>query len=400
MSDHLLRTLDDVGDIRGRRVLVRVDFNVPVDAKSGLVSDDTRIVGALDTIGELRDKGARIILMSHRGRPKGWGGASLEVAALRLQELLGVPVQFVDDITGAKAQEAADQLKSGDILVLQNLRYNPGEKGQDEAFAQQLAQLGDLYVNDAFGTMHRSDASVALLPKFLPGYAGRLVAKELTVLGDLVKHAEHPYWAIIGGAKVSDKVGLLAALLEKVDGLVVGGGMANTFLVAQGLSMGASKVESEAVDTAKGLLERARDLGIQVVLPKRLVAAEGFSEEAPYRTVAAGELKDNEMALDVDSEDVEKMLQTLKSAKTILWNGPLGVFEWPHFRQGTMMMAKGLASLPARVIVGGGDSVAAVTQAGVKDQLAFISTGGGATLELLEGKRLPGVQALMEYPKG
>lgn len=394
-----LRTLDDMPALAGRRVLVRVDFNVPVD-EDGHITDDTRIRGALDTLAELKRRGARIIVMSHRGRPKGWDGASMDVVVPRLHELLGGSVTFVDDVVGEKAQQAVDHLKSGDVLLLQNLRYEPGEKAGDKVFAEQLAHLGEFYVNDAFGTAHRQDASVARVPVLLPGYAGRLLTRELEALSGLIHDAPQPYWAIIGGSKVSDKVGLLDSLMDHVKGLIVGGGMANTFLVAQGCDMGSSKVEAEAVDTARQILAKGEERGVRIILPHLLVVAEAFAADAPARVAEPGELRPQEMALDVAPESVDAMLQALHSAKTVLWNGPLGVFEWSRFAEGTMRMAKGLAQLPARVVVGGGDSVAAVTRAGVAEKLAHVSTGGGAALELLEGQTLPGVAALINSPKG
>lgn len=399
MPNPRVRTLDDLGSISGKRILVRVDFNVPVD-DGGHITDDTRIRGALPTIRELVHGQGRVILMSHRGRPKGWGGASLDVVAERLSELLSAQVDFVDDVVGDAAASAVQALAPSHVLLLQNLRYEPGEKAGDPDFAAKLARLGDVYVNDAFGTAHRADASVALVPEILPGYAGRLMMQELKVLGHLVDSADHPYWAIIGGSKVSDKVALLGALLTKVDGLIVGGGMANTFLSAQGYDMGASRIENEAVNLARDIFVRARDLGVTVVLPKEVVAAKGFREDAPSRVTAPGSLAKDEMALDVAVSSVDAMLQQLQDAKTIFWNGPLGVFEWEPFQAGTMRMAHGLADLKAEVVVGGGDSVAAVARAGVGDRLAHISTGGGAALELLEGKTLPGVAALMKSPKG
>lgn len=393
------RTLDDMPALMGRRVLVRVDFNVPVD-ELGHITDDTRIRAAMDTIRELAGRGARVVLMSHRGRPKGWGGASLDVVAERLQTLLGEPVRFVDDIVGEAAHRAVEGLAPSQVLVLQNLRYEPGEKASEQEFATKLASLGELYVNDAFGTAHRRDASVALLPELLPGYAGRLMTRELSQLEGLVSRAEHPYWAVIGGSKVSDKVGLIGALLDRVDGLIVGGGMANTFLVAQGYGMGASKVEQAAVEVARNILDRARQQGVDVLLPNRVIAAKAFTPDASSRIAAPGELASDEMALDVAPDAVDRMLDRIKGARTVLWNGPMGVFEWDRFAEGTMRMARGLAELPAHVVVGGGDSVAAVGRAGVVSRLAHVSTGGGATLELLEGKTLPGVAALINSPKG
>lgn len=393
------RTLDALRSIEGRRVLVRVDFNVPVD-DDGRITDDTRIVSALDTLSELRRRGAALVLMSHRGRPQGWSGASMEVVVPRLSEQLETDVAFVDDLVGEKAVKACQGLRPAEVLLLENLRYDPGEKGADPEFARKLAALGDLYVNDAFGTAHRSDASVALVPSLLPGYAGRLMERELSALSELRHHAERPYWAVVGGSKVSDKVELLDALLDRVDGLVVGGGMANTFLVAQGKDMGASKVEAHAVGTAQKLLEKAAARDIPVVLPSRVTAAKGFSKDASYRTAAPGQLAADEMALDVPEEAIDEMLDAISGAKSVLWNGPMGVFEWEVFARGTLRMARGLAKLNARVVVGGGDSVAAAHQAGVAEKLWHVSTGGGATLEFLQGKPLTGVEALINSVKG
>ncbi len=398
MPDHP-RTLDELPDVRGQRVLVRVDFNVPTDQR-GRITDDTRIRGVLDTLTELKRREAKIIIISHRGRPKGWGGASLQPAAERLSQLIGASVAFVDDVVGEKAQRAVEALKPGELLVLQNLRYEPGEKGADPAFAHRLKNLADYYVDDAFGAAHRRDASVALVPELLPGYAGRLLMRELDALTQLVDGAEHPYWAVIGGSKVSDKVELLSTLLEKVDGIAVGGGMANTFLAAQGLNMGASRIESAAFELVRGILAKAAEQSVEIVLPELVVSATGFRPDAPLRITAPGELEAGEMALDVAPVSVAHMLEQMRSARTVFWNGPLGVFEWEQFKLGTMAMARGLADLPAYTVVGGGDSVAAVNESGVVTRLGHVSTGGGAALELLEGKTLPGVAALMNSPRG
>lgn len=398
MPSDKFRTMDDLPHLAGKTVLVRVDFNVPVN-DAGEMTDDTRIRGALNTLRELTESQAKVVVVSHRGRPKKWGDASLEVAAERLQALMGSPVHFVDDILGEKAEQAIEALKPGEICMLQNLRYEPGEKAGDQQFSKRLASYADFYVNDAFGTAHREDASCAVVPKWLPGYAGRLLEQELSILSQVVDHPKRPYWAVLGGAKVSDKVGLIAELIKRVDGIVVGGGMANTFLAAQGKDMGASKVEDEARDQAREILELARGASVPVVLPDAVVAAKGFHQDAPHRIVAPGELAQNEMALDVAPSAVDRMLDSLNDAGTVLWNGPMGVFEWPAFREGTMRMAKGLAALNADVIVGGGDSAAAVAEAGIQDQLTHVSTGGGAALKFLEGQPLPAVVALSQSPK-
>ncbi len=399
MADLGLRTLDDLKSVKQKRVLVRVDFNVPMDEFGG-ITDDTRIKAAVPTLQELTGASARVIILSHRGRPSGWQGASLEGVASRLGTLMDRPVTFVDDIVGKTAHQAVQALAPGRLLLLENLRYEAGEKAGDPAFAERLAALGDLYVNDAFGTAHRGDTSVALVPKILPGYAGRLLMRELLALKPLVDGPERPYWAVIGGSKVSDKAELLGALLSRVDGIAVGGGMANTFLAAQGHHLGASKVERDVLDTARNILERAKSLGVRILLPDKLVVAKAFEKEASPRTVSLKDLEADDIALDLAQESVDVMLAAMQSARTIFWNGPLGVFEWDNFAQGTMRMARGLAQLPGQVIVGGGDSVAAIEKAGVFSRMAHVSTGGGAALKMLEGQTLVGVDALMHSPKG
>lgn len=389
------RTLDDMPSIDGKRVLVRVDFNVPTDGH-GKVTDDTRIRRALPTLTTLTERGARVILMSHRGRPKGVDQAfSMDLVARRLASLLSTSVGFVPEVVGGKATKVVDDLKPGGVLMLENLRFDPGEKKNDPEFAERLAGLGDFYVNDAFGSVHRAHASMVGVPRHLPSYAGRLLEAELTALTRLLETPVRPFWAVIGGAKVSDKVKLIAELLGRGDGLVIGGGMANTFLAAEGLSMGASKVEEEARDEARQLLEKARRAGIPVVLPRDLVVASRFAEDASHRIVHVEEgLKSDEMALDIGPGSTAQMLDALSRAKTILWNGPMGVFEWEAFSHGTIDMALGLAGLDGDVVVGGGDSVAAVRQAGVMNRLRHVSTGGGATLAFLEGAQMPGIEAL------
>lgn len=389
------RTLDQLGNVEGQRALVRVDFNVPVDHETGKITDDTRIQAALGTIRYLAAKKARVILMSHRGRPKKPSRHdSLRVVAERLGELVDGPVHFVEDIVGNRAQEAVEHLLPGEVLVLENLRFNPGEKSNDPDFAAALAALGDFYVDDAFGTAHRESASIVGVPALLPRYAGKLLDHEISTLSQILLNPEKPYWIIVGGAKVSDKVGLLGHLLTQADGIVIGGGMANTFLAAAGFNMGASKVEAEAVDTAKELLDEAKGRGIPVLLPIDVVVTEAFVADARARVVAVDGVGSREMALDLGPQSVRQIQDRIQGAKTVLWNGPMGVFEWDQFSHATMTVAKTLATLSARVVVGGGDSVAAVRRAGVAERLTHVSTGGGATLEFLEGKTLPGVRAL------
>lgn len=376
------------------RVLVRVDFNVPLD--HGRVADDTRIRQSLDTINYLRDQKARIILMSHLGRPKGKRvrGLSLAPVAQHLEHLLGVPVRFCGSTVGEAAESCVGALGPGDVALLENLRFDPREEANDPEFARALARLGDAYVNDAFGTAHRAHASTVGLAGLLPSAAGLLMERELRALSNILGQPQRPYWAIVGGAKVSDKLGLLKKLLEQVDGLVIGGGMANTFLAAEGTDMGASKVETAVLNEARELLSAARREGKPVVLPKDVVAAAAFREEARHHTVLVDQLAANEMALDIGPKTVTVITERLGPARTVFWNGPMGVFEWAAFRDGTVAVAHLLARLDAHVVVGGGDSVAAVTKAGVADKLTHISTGGGAALEFLEGATLPGVAVL------
>lgn len=387
------RTLRDLTALAGRRVLVRVDFNIPLE--NGTVGDDTRIAASLPTLTYLLKRDARVVVMSHLGRPQGPNAKeSLKPAADRLAAMLDVPVRFVDDIVGDRARRAVADLAPGEVLVLENLRFDPGETKNDPVFARALAALGDVYVDDAWGCTHRAHASIAGVPRLLPSAVGLLMEAELAALSEILQTPRRPYWAVLGGAKVSDKVKLLERFLDRVDGLVIGGGMANTFLAAQGFDMGASKVEADAVSTARVLLKRAAEQNRRVLLPVDVVAAEAFSREAPWREAAVDHIRPGEMALDIGPRTVAAVTDALKEAHTVFWNGPMGVFEWDPFARGTLAIARFLADLDARVVVGGGDSVAAVNQAGVAGKMAHVSTGGGATLEYLEGKALPGIVAL------
>ena len=378
------KTVRDI-DVAGKRVLVRVDFNVPLE--KGQVTDDTRIRAAIPTIRYLMDHGARVILMSHLGRPK--GGPSddlrLEPAARRLSELLGKEVRWVRDCIGPEVEAAVHALKEGEVLLLENLRFHPEEEKNDPAFAAQLAKLGDVYVNDAFGAAHRAHASTAGIAQYLPAVAGFLMEKELTFLGKALENPERPFITILGGAKISDKISVIRNLIPRVDRLLIGGGMANTFLKAQGYEMGDSLVEEESQDTARELLQAAGD---KLRLPIDVVIADRFDNEAQRRVVKADAVPAGWRVLDIGPE--------LANARTVVWNGPMGVFEFPNFAAGTCAIAETLASLPATTIVGGGDSVAAVQRAGVAYQITHISTGGGASLEFLEGRTLPGVAALLD----
>lgn len=386
------KTVRDI-DVAGKRVLVRVDFNVPLE--KGQVTDDTRIRAALPTIRYLVDHRARVILMSHLGRPK--GGPSddlrLEPVARRLSELLGKEVRYVRDCIGPEVEAAVQALGEGDVLLLENLRFHPEEEKNDPAFAAQLAKLGDVYVNDAFGAAHRAHASTAGIAQYLPAVAGFLMEKELTFLGKALENPERPFVTILGGAKISDKIGVIRNLLSRVDRLLIGGGMANTFLKAQGYEMGDSLVEMESLDTARELLQAA---GGKLRLPVDVVIADRFDNDAERRVVKVDAVPAGWRVLDIGPETVEAFRAELANAKTVVWNGPMGVFEFPNFAAGTFAIAETLASLPATTIVGGGDSVAAVQKAGVAYQITHISTGGGASLEFLEGRTLPGVAVLLD----
>ena len=385
------KTVRDI-DVRGKRVLVRVDFNVPL--KGDKVGDDTRIRAALPTIRYLIEKGAAVILMSHLGRPKEGPDPkfSMKPTAVRLSELLGKPVAFADDCVGPKAEAAASALKPGDVLVLENTRFHKEETKNDLKLAEQMAKLAEIYVNDAFGSAHRAHSSTEGVARFLPAVAGFLMEKELDYLGGVMDNPKRPFVAILGGAKVSDKIGVIGSLLEKADTLLIGGGMANTFLKAKGLLVGDSLVEDEALETAKELMAKA---GARMLLPKDVVIAQAMEADAPVQTVAAEKVPAGWRILDVGPETVKKYEEALLPAKTVVWNGPMGVFELAPFAAGTRAVAAALAELKGAVtVIGGGDSVAAVTQAGLADKISHLSTGGGASLEFLEGKPLPGVVAL------
>jgi len=386
------KTIRDV-DVRGKRVLVRVDFNVPL--KDGAVADDTRIRAVLPTINYLLERDAALILCSHLGRPKGKVVPELRMdpVAARLMELLGRPVKKLDDCVGPEVEAAIRAMRPGDVILLENIRFHPEERANDPEFAKQLAALAEIYVNDAFGTAHRAHASTEGVAHHLPAVAGFLMEKELEFLGRAVENPEHPYVAILGGAKISDKIGIIENLLKRCDRLLVGGGMANTFFKAMGFEVGDSLVEDEAVETAEALLKRA---GGTLVLPVDVVIADAFDNDANSRIVAPNEVPPGWRILDVGPKTVSTFESALSGAKTVVWNGPLGVFEMDNFAEGTFAVARILADLDAVTIIGGGDSAAAVRQAGLADRMTHVSTGGGASLEFLEGKVLPGVAALEE----
>jgi phosphoglycerate kinase len=389
------RTVRDV-DVKGKRVIVRVDFNVPL--KEGQVSDDTRIEAALPTIEYLLDQDAAVILMSHLGRPRGEvvDDLKMDPVAERLSELLDRPVTKLDDCIGPEVEEAVESMEPGDVILLENTRFHAGEKANDPDFAAKLAALADVYVDDAFGAVHRAHASTegvaqAMREKGGPAVAGLLVEEELKLLGKAVGDPEHPFVAILGGAKVSGKISVIESLLERCDRLLIGGGMANTFFQAMGYEMGDSLVEDDAISTAKSLLDQA---GGKLVLPVDVVIADAFDNDAQSKVVAPNEVPAGWRILDIGPKTVATFESALKDAKTVTWNGPLGVFEMPAFAAGTFDVARLLAQLDAATIIGGGESAAAVKQVGLANQMTHVSTGGGASLQFLEGKTLPGVAVL------
>ncbi|MFZ5632829.1 MAG: phosphoglycerate kinase [Bacillota bacterium] len=390
------KTVRDI-EVSGKRVLVRVDFNVPLD-KSGNVSDDTRIRAALPTIRYLVEKGARVILASHLGRPKGTFDErySLKPVARRLEELLGKEVIMVEEAVGEIPRQAVQQLQDGQVLMLENVRFYPEEEKNDEKFARSLADPADVFVNDAFGAAHRAHASTEGVARVIPGVAGFLMEKEIEMLGKALTNPDRPFVAIIGGAKVSDKIGVIGNLLEKVDTLIIGGGMANTFLHARGLDMGKSLLEGDKADLARQMMDRAEAAGIKLLLPVDLVVSRAADPEAERKVVPVEDVPAEWMALDIGPESARIFGEALKEAKTVVWNGPMGVFEMAPFAEGTFEVAKSLAESGAVTIVGGGDSAAAVEKAGVAGRITHISTGGGASLEFLEGRELPGVAALQD----
>ncbi len=391
-------TIDDI-ELKGKRALVRVDFNVPIDG--GKVADDTRIVASIPTIQKLVQSGAKIVLMSHLGRPKGTPDPkySLRPAAERLSKLMGRPVKFAEDCIGPKAQEAVKDLKDGEILLLENLRFHPQEEKNDPAFAKELASLGDVYINDAFGSAHRAHASTEGVTRYIqPAVAGYLMKKELDYLGMALEDPVRPFVAILGGAKISGKIDVISNLLDKVDALLIGGGMAFTFFKARGLNVGKSLLEEDKISEASNIMLLAESRKSDFVLPIDIVVTPDPNDpNSSTEIVGAAGIKGDMIGVDIGPRTVDNFLEHINSAGTVIWNGPMGIFENPRFADGTFAIARGMADATDRgciTIVGGGDSAAAVVKAGLPDRMSHVSTGGGASLEFLEGKKLPGVTAL------
>jgi phosphoglycerate kinase len=386
-------------DVAGKRVFLRCDLNVPL--KNGEITDDGRIRASLPTIKTLLANGASIVIAAHLGRPKGEAKPELSLApvAKRLSELLGAPVQFAGAVTGSDVISKAAALKAGDILLLENIRFSAAETSKDEVerqvLAKELAALADVYVGDGFGAVHRKHASVFDLPKLLPHVAGTLVAAEVEVLKKLTQNPERPYGVVLGGAKVSDKIGVISNLLGKVDVMAIGGGMVFTFLAAQGKEIGTSLVETDLIETVKGLIKQAADSGVKLVLPTDILVAPAFASDAPATLVSADAIPADQMGLDIGPDSAAAFAAAIRSCKTVFWNGPMGVFEFPAFASGTKDVAQALTEVSGISVVGGGDSAAAVRALGFADSaFGYISTGGGASLEYLEGKELPGLTAL------
>ena len=390
-------TIKDV-EVTDKKVLVRVDFNVPLDEKTGAITDDSRIRATLPTIKYLLDQGARVILCSHLGRPDGKvvDQLRLTVVAQRLSQILGKQVGVTKNCIGAETEKSVENLKSGDVLLLENLRFHSAEEMGSAVFARALARLADIYVNDAFGTSHRSHSSIVKVAENLPSVAGLLLEKELNTLGGILENPAHPFAALLGGAKVSDKVGMVENIMSKVDYLLIGGGMAATFLKAKSCEVGLSLVEEDRLDTAAQLMQKAAENGVRLELPIDVVVAEEINEEAKGTTVSIDNIPANQRIVDIGAQTIKNFYEELRRCRTIFWNGPMGVYEIPQFAEGTRSMAKLLASLQAATILGGGSTAEVVTNMGLADQMSFVSTGGGASLSFLGGETLPGIEALLD----
>lgn len=383
-------------EVQGKRVFCRFDFNVPME--NGHITDDTRIRAALPTIEYLVQNGARVIMASHFGRPKGKVVEEMRLNAVaeRLSQLLGQNVMKVDDVYSEAVQQAAEGLKDGEVLLLENVRFHPGEEKNEEELSKQFASLADLFVNDAFGTAHRAHASTAGVARYIEGVAGFLMEKEIEFLGKALSQPERPFTAIIGGAKVKDKIGVIENLLEKVDTLIVGGGLSNTFVKAQGHDVGSSLLEEEKVELAKSFMDKAAEKGVKFLIPVDVVVADRFANDAATKVVDTDAIPAGWQALDIGPKTIELYKSAILESKTVIWNGPMGVFEMDAFAEGTNAVARALEEVNGITIIGGGDSVAAVEKAGVAEAMTHISTGGGASLEFMEGKELPGVAVLAD----
>ncbi|MEK9199418.1 phosphoglycerate kinase [Ureibacillus sp. FSL E2-3493] len=389
----LKKTMNDV-EVKGKRVFVRVDFNVPME--NGEITDDTRIRAAIPTIQQLVNSGAKVILASHLGRPKGEVKEELRLTAVghHLSKLIGQPVIKLDESIGEEVETTVGNMKEGDIVLLENVRFHKGEEKNDEELSKSFAKLADIYVNDAFGAAHRAHASTEGIAKYIPAVSGLLMEKELDVLGKALSNPERPFTAIIGGAKVKDKIGVIENLLDKVDHLIIGGGLSFTFTKAQGYSIGKSLLEEDKIELAQGFIAKAKEKGVQLHMPIDTVVANEFSKDAQTKVVSIEDIPEDWMGLDIGPKTAERYAEIIKQSKLIIWNGPMGVFEMDKFANGTKTVAQAMAETEGYTIIGGGDSAAAVEKFEVADQMDHISTGGGASLELMEGKQLPGIVAL------
>jgi len=390
-------TVRDI-EVKGKRVLVRVDFNVPLDEKTGEITDDNRIQASLPTIEYLIERGAKIILMSHLGRPKGKvvDELRLAVVARRLSQSLGQPVGVAMDCIGPEVEELVANLRSGDILLLENLRFHAEEEAGDASFAQALARLGDVFVNDAFGAAHRAHASISGIANYLPAVAGFLLEKEIKNLGNILENPARPFASLLGGAKISDKVGILENILGKVDFLLIGGGMAATFLKAKSYEVGLSLIELEMLDTTSRLMEKAREKGSHLLLPVDVVVANELNNEAKVEVVSIENIPKDKNIVDMGPQTISNFSKELRNCQTVFWNGPVGIYEIPRFAKGTQELARLLANLGATTVIGGGSTAEVVNEMGLADKMSFVSTGGGASLEFLGGEKLPGVEALRD----
>jgi phosphoglycerate kinase len=390
-------TVEDI-EVRDKRVLLRVDFNVPLDEKTGEITDDNRIRASLPTIKYLTEHGAKVILMSHLGRPKGKvvDGLRLGVVARRLSQILGRSAGIAPNCVGPEVERMVANLKSGDILLLENLRFHPEEEAGDVSFAQALARLGDLFVNDAFGAAHRAHASISIITNYLPAVAGFLLKKEIENLGNILENPAHPFASLLGGAKISDKVSMLQNIMGKVDVVLIGGGMAATFLKAQGYEVGLSLIETEMLNTATVLLKETKKSRVRLLLPVDVIVAKELNDEADIEVIAIENVPKDKRIVDMGPQTISNFSQELRSCQTIFWNGPVGIFEIPRFAQGTRELARLLANLGATTVIGGGSTAEAVNEMGLADKMTFVSTGGGASLEFLSGQKLPGVEALSD----